>query len=41
MLEVYEAYSDCEGMMKLTETLIGGLAKDVMGKSELEYQGKK
>ncbi len=41
MLEVYEAYSDCEGMMKLTEALITGLAKDVMGKPELEYQGKK
>jgi len=41
MLEVYEAYSDCEGMMRLTESLIAGLAKDVLGKTELEYQGKK
>jgi len=41
MLEVYEAYSDCEGMMKLTQELITDLAKNVMGKSELEYQGKK
>lgn len=40
MLEVYEAYSDCEGMMKLTEDMITGLAKDVLGKTELEYQGK-
>ena len=41
MLEVYEAYSDCEGMMKLTEMLITSLAKDVLGKTDLEYQGKK
>lgn len=40
MLEVYQAYSDCEGMMKLTEDLVKGLAKDVLGKTELEYQGK-
>ena len=40
MLEVYEAYSDCEGMMKLTEELITDLAKNVIGKTELEYQGK-
>jgi len=41
MLEVYEAYSDCEGMMRLTQELITDLAKNVMGKSDLEYQGKK
>ncbi|RPI97983.1 MAG: lysine--tRNA ligase [Spirochaetales bacterium] len=41
MLEVYQAYSDCDGMMKLTEELITDLAKNVMGKTELEYQGKK
>ena len=40
MLEVYQAYSDCEGMMKLTEDLVKGLAKDVLGKTVLEYQGK-
>jgi lysyl-tRNA synthetase class 2 len=40
MLEVYQAYSDCEGMMRLTEDLVKGLARDVMGKTELEYQGK-
>ncbi len=40
MLEVYEAYSDCAGMMKLTEEMITSLAKDVMGKTELEYNGK-
>ena len=41
MLEVYEAYSDCEGMMRLTEELVTDLAKNVIGKTELEYQGKK
>ncbi|MCX5678353.1 MAG: lysine--tRNA ligase [Candidatus Omnitrophica bacterium] len=40
MLEVYEAYSDCAGMMKLTEDMITSLARDVLGKTELEYGGK-
>jgi lysyl-tRNA synthetase class 2 len=40
MLEVYQAYSDCAGMMKLTEDLITSLAKDILGKTVLEYQGK-
>jgi lysyl-tRNA synthetase class 2 len=41
MLEVYEAYSDCEGMMRLTEELVTGLAKEVLGTTSIEYQGKK
>ena len=41
MLEVYEAYSDCAGMMKLTEELITSAAKEVLGRTELEYQGKR
>ena len=40
MLEVYESYSDCAGMMKLTEDLVRGLAEKVCGKTEIEYQGK-
>jgi lysyl-tRNA synthetase class 2 len=40
MLEVYEAYSDCEGMMRLTEELVTGLAKEVLGTTGIEYQGK-
>ena len=40
MLEVYESYSDCEGMMKLTEDLVKSLAQKVCGKTEIEYQGK-
>ena len=41
MLEVYEAYSDCEGMMRLTEELVTGLAKEVLGTTEIEYQGRR
>ncbi|MDD5437010.1 MAG: lysine--tRNA ligase [Candidatus Omnitrophica bacterium] len=40
MLEVYESYSDCEGMMKLTEDLVKGLAEKVLGRTTIEYQGK-
>ena len=40
MLEVYEAYSDCEGMMELVEYIIRKTAKDVLGKEKIEYQGK-
>ncbi|MCX5668118.1 MAG: lysine--tRNA ligase [Candidatus Omnitrophica bacterium] len=40
MLEVYEAYSDCAGMMKLTESLIMHLAVNIIGKTSFEYQGK-
>ncbi len=41
MLEVYESYSDCEGMMKLTEDMVKSLALKVRGSVEIEYQGKK
>ncbi len=40
MLEVYQAYSDCEGMIKLTQDLICHVAQEVLGKTELSYQGK-
>ncbi len=40
MLEVYEAYSDSEGMMKLVEEIIRSAAKEVLGKEQIEYQGK-
>ena len=40
MLEAYEAFSDCEGMMKLVEDIIRKTAKDVLGKEKIEYQGK-
>jgi len=40
MLEAYEAYSDCAGMMRLTEDIIRAAAKTVLGKEKIEYQGK-
>jgi len=40
MLEAYEAYSDCSGMMRLVEELIRGAAKEVLGSEKFEYQGK-
>ena len=40
MLEVYKAYSDCEGMMQLTEELIRGAAKEVLGTEKFVYQDK-
>ena len=40
MLEVYAAYSDCEGMMKLAEELIVSVAKEVLGDVKFTYQGK-
>jgi lysyl-tRNA synthetase class 2 len=41
MLEVYEAYSDCKGMMKLTEELIRSAAKTILGTEKFDYQGRK
>jgi len=40
MIEVYEAYSDCEGMMELTEKLIRNAAIKVLGREQFDYQGK-
>ncbi len=40
MLEVYEAYSDCAGMMELTEELVTGLAQELHGGLKLEFGGK-
>lgn len=40
MLEVYQAYTDCEGMISLTQDLICHIAKEVLGKEELSFQGK-
>ena len=37
MLEVYEAYSDCEGMMHLTEGLLTYLAKEVLGTPTIKF----
>jgi lysyl-tRNA synthetase class 2 len=40
MLEVYEAYSDYEGMMRLAEGLIVALIQGLFGKTVISYQGK-
>ncbi|MCG8430947.1 MAG: lysine--tRNA ligase, partial [Candidatus Omnitrophica bacterium] len=40
MLEVYEAYSDCEGMMKLTEELLVPVAEEVLGTLKFSYRGR-
>lgn len=40
MLEVYQSYGDFEDMMKLTEDLISGLAKEITGSYKVPYQGK-
>jgi lysyl-tRNA synthetase class 2 len=37
MMELYQAYSDYNGMMDITEELIGGAAEAVIGSAELPY----
>mgnify|MGYP000897091091 FL=1 len=39
LLEVYEAYTDYHGMMKLTEDLYTYIADTVLGTRKIEYQG--
>jgi len=39
MLEFYQAYADYEELMDLTETLLRGLAREVLGSETLVYQG--
>jgi len=40
MVEVYEAYSDCEGMMRLTEELVRHMARQVLGTEKFVYQDR-
>jgi lysyl-tRNA synthetase class 2 len=40
MLEVYLAYANYEDMMQLCEDLICSAAKDILGRTNLVYQGK-
>jgi lysyl-tRNA synthetase class 2 len=41
MLELYEAYADYEDMMVLVENLISSVSLEVLGTTEIEYQGRK
>jgi len=40
MLEVYCAYANYEDMMKLSEEMIASVANEVLGKTNITYQGK-
>jgi lysyl-tRNA synthetase class 2 len=40
MLEIYAAYWNYEDMMVFTEELTAGVAMDVLGTTEVEYQGR-
>jgi lysyl-tRNA synthetase class 2 len=40
MLELYQAYTDVEGMMELTESLVIHLTERVKGTPTMQYQGK-
>ncbi len=39
MLEFYQAYASYVDLMKLTEELVAEVAKDVLGKTKITYQG--
>jgi lysyl-tRNA synthetase class 2 len=39
MLELYQAYADYEDIMRLTESLVAGLAQDVLGTTHLPWAG--
>lgn len=41
MAELYQAYSDMQGMMALTEQLIGEVAKRALGHTQIEWLGQK
>lgn len=40
MLELYQAYTDWEGMLELTESLLAHLVEQVVGGSRFTYQGQ-
>ena len=40
MIELYQAYADYETMMDLTEELITTCAKEVLGTTQIQYNGK-
>lgn len=40
MLELYQAYADYRDMMVLTEELVSAVAREVLGTTEITYQGE-
>jgi lysyl-tRNA synthetase class 2 len=40
MLEFYQAYADVEEMIRLTEDLVRGVAVEVIGSPQIEYEGR-
>ena len=40
MLEFYEAYADYRDLMNLTEDMLRGLTQELLGTTEVEYQGE-
>jgi len=40
MLEFYEAYSDYQDLMNLTEEMLRGMAEEILGSSSISYQGE-
>ena len=39
MLEFYQAYADYTDLMRITENMLSGLAEEVLGTTEVHYQG--
>jgi lysyl-tRNA synthetase class 2 len=37
MIEIYEAYSDCQGMMRLTEEVFNYIASEIMGTNKIKF----
>jgi lysyl-tRNA synthetase class 2 len=37
MIEIYEAYSDCQGMMQLTEEIFNFVANEVLGTNKIKF----
>nr|WP_275107251.1 lysine--tRNA ligase [Sulfobacillus harzensis] len=40
MLELYQAYTDYQGIMELVESMLGGLTRHLFGTSTVTYQGQ-